>query len=400
LLTSKTILYLNAYTFTTHTSLLSCQKDITHNPAATGEEEVLSLLSVSVRIPTRAMEEQFYPSENNTNAGQKTSKETRQPFPVKVYEMLEDADAKDFAHIVSWNSQGNGFMVLKKDMFIHQIVPKYFNQTKYKSFQRQLSLYGFQRVTVGPNKGLRHHDKLRRGQYDLVCQMKPVGYKPRGTTKMIAQHQQLQQDNLEPPTVASSSAVPIVVYQQETSSASSPMTVVGAYSEVIPTVISSSSIDKLCTLTADQVNTLQRRQRHLVSSGGISEGEEESSSEEQFDEELQDLLEKGLFEGMGFYLMMQTQHVPEEVLPFSTLPLEQVANVPLPPQGVMDAELKKAWQTGYSIALSMNATTLPTDALKTPQEQTAPTPPSFLDDCVDALDFHAANIAATTGANL
>lgn len=312
-----------------------------------------------------AMEEQFYPSDSNTNAGQKFNKETRQPFPVKVYEMLEDADAKDFAHIVSWNSPGNGFMVHKKELFIHEIVPKYFNQTKYKSFQRQLSLYGFQRVTVGPNKGLRHHEKLRRGQYELVCQMKPVGYKPRGTTKMMEQRQQLQQDTLEPPTVASNSAVPIVVYQQETVSLS-PMTVVGANSAVIPTVISSSSVDRLCTLTSEQFKALQRKKRHLVSPGAISEGEEESSSEEQFNEELQDLLEKGLFEGMGFYLMMPTQ----EVSSIPTLPLTQVASVPLPPPGVMDAELKKAWQTGYTMALSMNAIASPNDATQTPQEQT------------------------------
>jgi hypothetical protein len=352
------------------------------------------LLFASVRIATMTMEEQFYPSDTNTNADHKISRETRLPFPVKVYEMLEDADVKDFAHIVSWNSPGNGFMVHKKDQFIHQIVPKYFNQTKYKSFQRQLSLYGFQRVTVGPNKGLRHHEKLRRGQYDLVCQMKPVGYKPRGTTRLMEQHQQLQQDTPEPTTVASNCAVPIVVYQNQhqhgTTSSSAPMTVVGvANSEVIPTVVSSSSMDRLCTHTPDQVQALQRRHRHLVSPDALSEGDEEASREEQLDEELQDLLEKGLFEGMGFYLMMPTQEIPQE--------LAQVANVPLPPPGVMDTELKRAWQTGYTMALSMNSRVSPPDASPPPPEQMDPPPTSFLDECVDALDFHAANIAATTG---
>ncbi|OEU22452.1 hypothetical protein FRACYDRAFT_232609 [Fragilariopsis cylindrus CCMP1102] len=113
------------------------------------------------------------------------SKELRQPFPMKVYEMLEDADRpeKNFSHIVSWNPIGNGFKVHNKDCFTKEIVPHYFNLTKYKSFQRQLSLYGFQRITVGPDKGLRFHDKLRRSQLELVKQMKPVGYKPRNTGK-------------------------------------------------------------------------------------------------------------------------------------------------------------------------------------------------------------------------
>jgi hypothetical protein len=71
------------------------------------------------------------------------NKELRQPFPVKVYEMLEDADRpeKNFSHIVSWNPIGNGFKVHNKDCFTKEIVPHYFNLTKYKSFQRQVSSY-------------------------------------------------------------------------------------------------------------------------------------------------------------------------------------------------------------------------------------------------------------------
>jgi hypothetical protein len=74
---------------------------------------------------------------------QANTKELRQPFPVKVYEMLEDADRpeKNFSHIVSWNPIGNGFKVHNKDCFTKEIVPHYFNLTKYKSFQRQVSLY-------------------------------------------------------------------------------------------------------------------------------------------------------------------------------------------------------------------------------------------------------------------
>jgi len=127
------------------------------------------------------------------SASKKIDRELRQPFPVKVYEMLEDADEKQFSHIVSWNADGTGFMVHSKDHFTKEIVPHYFNLTKYKSFQRQLSLYGFQRVTVGPNKGLRYHGKLRKGELELVRQMKPVGYKPRNLTRLLEQQKQKQQ---------------------------------------------------------------------------------------------------------------------------------------------------------------------------------------------------------------
>lgn len=137
------------------------------------------------------------PSTNNNVNCSRTPKKTvdkemRQPFPVKVYEMLENAERQKFDHIVSWNEVGTGFMVHDKDHFTREIVPHYFNLTKYKSFQRQLSLYGFQRVTVGPNKGLRFHEKLRKGELELVRQMKPVGYKPRNLTRLLEQKKQQQ----------------------------------------------------------------------------------------------------------------------------------------------------------------------------------------------------------------
>lgn len=134
------------------------------------------------------------PSSASKKAIDANAKESRQPFPVKVYEMLQDADPKKFSHLISWNPAGTGFMVHDKDKFTDDIVPLYFNLTKYKSFQRQLSLYGFQRVTVGPNKGLRFHDKLRRGQADLVRQMKPVGYKPRNLARLVERQNQRQRE--------------------------------------------------------------------------------------------------------------------------------------------------------------------------------------------------------------
>ncbi|OEU12177.1 hypothetical protein FRACYDRAFT_155271, partial [Fragilariopsis cylindrus CCMP1102] len=48
--------------------------------------------------------------------------------------------------IVSWVDNGTAFKVHDLDRFVNDIVPTYFKQTKYKSFQRQLYFYGFQRV--------------------------------------------------------------------------------------------------------------------------------------------------------------------------------------------------------------------------------------------------------------
>lgn len=65
-------------------------------------------------------------------------------------------------------------MVHDTAAFLKHVIPQYFNQTKYKSFQRQLSLYGFTRVATGRRKGLCLHEKLLRGQRGLCRSMKPI----------------------------------------------------------------------------------------------------------------------------------------------------------------------------------------------------------------------------------
>lgn len=58
-------------------------------------------------------------------------------FPWKLHDVLEDAERKGFASIVSWTLGGRAFKVHNQKQFETQIMTRYFNQTQYKSFQRQ-----------------------------------------------------------------------------------------------------------------------------------------------------------------------------------------------------------------------------------------------------------------------
>ena len=66
-------------------------------------------------------------------------------FPSKLYQMLESVDRLDFAHVVSWLPHGKSFQVQDPDLFMDLVVPQFFKATKYRSFQRQLNLWGFER---------------------------------------------------------------------------------------------------------------------------------------------------------------------------------------------------------------------------------------------------------------
>ena len=74
-------------------------------------------------------------------------------FPVVLYGLLEDAEKHGNASIVSWRPSGVSFKVYKREEFVDKILPKYFKQTKFKSFVRQLNLWGFMCIERGQDKG-------------------------------------------------------------------------------------------------------------------------------------------------------------------------------------------------------------------------------------------------------
>eukprot|EP00557_Chaetoceros_sp_GSL56_P008696 CAMPEP_0176496102 /NCGR_PEP_ID=MMETSP0200_2-20121128/11019_1 /TAXON_ID=947934 /ORGANISM="Chaetoceros sp., Strain GSL56" /LENGTH=598 /DNA_ID=CAMNT_0017894041 /DNA_START=961 /DNA_END=2757 /DNA_ORIENTATION=+ len=104
-----------------------------------------------------------------------------QPFPEKLYEMLskESPSEENPNAIVSWLPHGRAFIVRKPKLFTSKIMPQYFRQTKLTSFQRQLNLYGFRRITQGSDAGAYYHELFLRGRPQLCMRM--VRQKVKGT---------------------------------------------------------------------------------------------------------------------------------------------------------------------------------------------------------------------------
>ena len=75
------------------------------------------------------------------------------PFPQHLFYMLQQTEKEGRSDIVSWAPHGRAFGVHKRDEFVARVLPTYFKQTKLSSFQRQLALYGFKRITQGPDRG-------------------------------------------------------------------------------------------------------------------------------------------------------------------------------------------------------------------------------------------------------
>ena len=56
-------------------------------------------------------------------------------FPFKLHTMLEDATKQGFDSDVSWVHDGMAFKIHNRENFAKQVLPRYFSQTQYKSFQ-------------------------------------------------------------------------------------------------------------------------------------------------------------------------------------------------------------------------------------------------------------------------
>jgi hypothetical protein len=99
--------------------------------------------------------------ENPTRGGVTT------PFPLKLHELLEAIQQDGLENVISWQPHGRSFVLRKPKEFI-EMLPTYFKISKLASFQRQLNLYGFSRLTRGEDRGGYYHELFLRNKVFLA----------------------------------------------------------------------------------------------------------------------------------------------------------------------------------------------------------------------------------------
>lgn len=121
-------------------------------------------------------------------------------FPIKLHEVLDQVEADGLDHVISWQPHGRCFVIHKPKEFVDHVMPKYFRQSKLTSFQRQLNLYGYNRVTRGNDAGGYYHELFLRGKVFLCKQMNRT--KVKGTRFKAASSPEQEPDFYSMPTVS------------------------------------------------------------------------------------------------------------------------------------------------------------------------------------------------------
>ena len=89
--------------------------------------EVVRRVSVDFSISTASA------SSPSPDSSLKLNKE-QQTFPFKLFEMIKYANDSGCSSLLSWSPDGKTFYIHDKDAMMNDLAPRFFNQTKFRSF--------------------------------------------------------------------------------------------------------------------------------------------------------------------------------------------------------------------------------------------------------------------------
>ena len=69
----------------------------------------------------------------------------------------------------------------------------YFRHSRLSSFKRQLNLYGFEQINIGPYRGGYYHEMFHRDNPEMCRRMRRVAVKVSGATTLKKKEQEAKQ---------------------------------------------------------------------------------------------------------------------------------------------------------------------------------------------------------------
>jgi len=101
-----------------------------------------------------------------------------EPFPLKLHRIIERGEQEGYSSIIYWLPHGRAFRIHDQAKFVQIILPKYFFQSRFTSFQRQLNIYGFRKLCRGVDQGAYCNEFFLRGRPGLCIGIRRLKKKP------------------------------------------------------------------------------------------------------------------------------------------------------------------------------------------------------------------------------
>ncbi|EEC48758.1 predicted protein [Phaeodactylum tricornutum CCAP 1055/1] len=95
-----------------------------------------------------------------------------EPFPQKLFRLLNEAERLGFDNIISFMPSGKSFCIHQPHQFIKEVAPNYFRHSKLSSFTRQLQLYQFSRTVEGASVDCYVHIDFQKGHPELLYKIR------------------------------------------------------------------------------------------------------------------------------------------------------------------------------------------------------------------------------------
>ncbi|EQC31201.1 hypothetical protein, variant [Saprolegnia diclina VS20] len=93
-------------------------------------------------------------------------------LPAFLSKTFEIFSRSDFSHICGWNPAGDTIIIHDPDVFVKQVLPRFFKHRNLPSFVRQLNMYGFHKSVLDSNKREFRHKMFLRDKPQLLHQIK------------------------------------------------------------------------------------------------------------------------------------------------------------------------------------------------------------------------------------
>ena len=137
------------------------------------QQQQQSQLMASLLNPNFQQSHAILTSSSSGGGGGEKRKGRTGAFPQKLHQLLLDLEEiEGGTDIAAFLPHGRAFAIHDPKEFCKTVMPKYFRMNRFSSFQRQLNLYEFQRVTEGPNKGSYYHELFVKGNPTLCTHIK------------------------------------------------------------------------------------------------------------------------------------------------------------------------------------------------------------------------------------